>query len=391
MGRDGKRLAQRPHHARAAPGAGRAPALVDDLRSRDRRHLRGAVGHRRHRSSSDWASRLPTDEQSRLRAHPTANHEAYTLYLKGRYFWNKRTKGNIETALDYFQQAVDLDPGYSRAWVGIADTWIFRGWYSLLAPRDAFPKAKAAALKALEFDSTLAEAHASLAHIYLEFDHDWDAAEREYRRAIQLEPTYPTAHHWYGGFLSAMGRHDEALQQAETAQAARPAVAHHSDLGRPALLLRAAERERASPSISRRWSSIRTSLPRTGISAGCTSRPGMSRREWPRPSGRWRSTRTTSSMWRRSGMRTRVAGRTREARAILARLAQAAKERHVSAYHVAVIYMALGDLESGLTWLERAYDEQSPWIGYMRVDPRLDPVRGRPRFARLLGKAHLDF
>ena len=101
------------------------------------------------------------------RAAPPTNHEAYTLYLKGRYFWNKRTKGNIETALDYFQQAVDLDPGYSRAWVGIADTWIFRGWYSLLAPRDAFPKAKAAVLKALEFDSTLAEAHGSLGHIYL--------------------------------------------------------------------------------------------------------------------------------------------------------------------------------------------------------------------------------
>ena len=165
---------------------------------------------------------LPEGERTRLRAQPTTNHEAYTLYLKGRHFWNKRTEKDIQIGLDYFQRAVDLDPGYSLAWVGIADTWIFRGWYSLLAPREAFPKAKTAALKALEFDSTLAEAHTSMAHILLEFDHDWDTAEREYRRAIQLSPKYPIAHHWYGGFLSAMERHEEALQQAETARGLDP-------------------------------------------------------------------------------------------------------------------------------------------------------------------------
>ncbi|MEO8090981.1 MAG: protein kinase [Gemmatimonadales bacterium] len=157
-------------------------------------------------------------ERDRMSAQPTANHEAYTLYLKGRYFWNKRTEGNIQTALDYFQQAVDLDPGYSLAWVGIADVWIFRGYYGLLAPRETFPKAKSAILKALEFDSTLAETHTSLGHIHFEFDHDWAAAEREYRRAIALNPRYPIGHHWYAGFLSGMARHGEALQQEEIAR-----------------------------------------------------------------------------------------------------------------------------------------------------------------------------
>ena len=333
----------------------------------------------------------PADgEQSRLRARPTANHEAYTLYLKGRYFWNKRTKGNIETALDYFQQAVDLDPGYSRAWVGIADTWIFRGWYSLLAPRDAFPRAKAAVLKALEFDSTLAEAHASLGHIYLEFDHDWDAAEREYRRAIQLAPSYPTAHHWYGGFLSAMGRHEEALQQAETARQLDP------------LSL-----------IIQTWVGLRYYFARQNDSAiaeylkALELDPDFAPAHWHlgwvyeqtgdvekgvAEAERAVAIDQDNLLYVASlGHAYAVAGRTTDARAVLTRLAQAAKERHVSAYHVAVIHMALGDLESGLTWLERAYEEQSPWIGYMRVDPRLDPVRSRPRFARLLGKAHLDF
>jgi TolB-like protein/tRNA A-37 threonylcarbamoyl transferase component Bud32 len=165
---------------------------------------------------------LPEGERSRLSAQPTENHEAYTLYLKGRYFWNKRTEENIQIGLDYFQQAVDLDPGYSLAWAGIADMWIARGWYSRLAPREVYPKAKHAAMRALEFDSSLAEAHLSLAHIHYQYDHDWDAAERGYRRAIELNPTYPVAHHWYGGYLSAMGRHKEALQHAETARTLDP-------------------------------------------------------------------------------------------------------------------------------------------------------------------------
>jgi serine/threonine-protein kinase len=332
---------------------------------------------------------VPDGEHRRLRARPTANQEAYTLYLKGRYFWNKRTKGNIETALQYFQQAVDLDPGYSRAWVGIADSWIFRGWYSLLAPREAFPKAKAAALKALEFDSTLAEAHASLGHIHLEFDHDWNAAEREYRRAIQLDPNYPTAHHWYGGFLSAMGRHQEALQQAETARQLDPLSAiiqtwvglryYFARRYQNAIAeyLKALELDQnfAPAHWHLGWVYEETGELQKGVS------------EAQRALG----IDPDNLLYLASlGHAYAVAGKVREARATLAQLARASADRHVSPYFVALIHIALGDLETGLSWLERAYDEQSPWIGYMRVDPRLDPVRSRPRFQRLLTKAHLE-
>ncbi|MGH7712925.1 MAG: protein kinase domain-containing protein, partial [Gemmatimonadaceae bacterium] len=177
-------------------------------------------------------------ERNRLSAEPTENHEAYTLYLKGRYFWNKRTEANIQIALDYFQQAVDLDPGYALAWAGIADGWISRGWYGRLAPGETYPKAKHAAMRALEFDSTLADAHLSLAHIRFQFDHDWDAAERGYRKAIALNPKHPVAHHWYGGFLTTKGRHADALQHAETARALDPLSLIIQNLGGFTLLLR---------------------------------------------------------------------------------------------------------------------------------------------------------
>jgi eukaryotic-like serine/threonine-protein kinase len=333
---------------------------------------------------------LPEGEQSRLRARPTANHEAYVLYLKGRYFWNKRTEKNIQTALDYFQRAADLDPGYSLAWVGIADTWIFRGWYSLVAPREAFPKAKAAALKALEFDSTLAEAHASMAHIYLEYDHDWVFAEREYRRAIQLNPRYPIAHHWYGGFLSAMGRHKEALQQAETARELDPLspiiqtwVGLRYYFARRyeqaiAEYLKALELDRdfAPAHWHLGWAYEQAGQFEKGISEA--------ERALAIDEGNLLYVASLGHAYAR-------AGKTKQARATLQRLAGASADRHVSAYHVAMIYIALGDMETGLDWLERALEERSPWIGYMRVDPRLDPVRSYPRFGRLLRNARLNF
>jgi serine/threonine-protein kinase len=329
-------------------------------------------------------------ERSRLSAQPTENHEAYTLYLKGRYFWNKRTEENIQIGLDYFQQAVDLDPGYSLAWAGIADMWIARGWYSRLAPRETFPKAKHAAMRALEFDSTLAEVHASMAHIHLEFDYDWDAAEREYRRAIELDPTYPIAHHWYGGFLSAMGRHEEALQHAETARTLDPlsliiqtwvglryyfAGKYESAI---AEYLKALELDRdfAPAHWHLGWAYEQTGRFEEGVSEA--------KRALAIDGGSLLYLASLGHAYAKAGMEN-------EARATLARLAQASTNRHVSAYHVAVIHIALGDPNAGLDWLERAYDERSPWIGYLRVDPRVDPVRSHPRFESLLGKSRLRF
>jgi eukaryotic-like serine/threonine-protein kinase len=331
---------------------------------------------------------LPESERTRLQARPTANHEAYTLYLKGRYFWNKRNQEDIETALHYFQQAVDLDPGYSLAWVGIADTWIFRGWYSILAPRDAFPKAKAAVLRALEFDSTLAEAHASLGHIHLEFDHDWEAAEQEYRRAIQLNPRYPTAHHWYGGFLSAMGRHREALQQADTARQLDPL----SPIIQTWVGLRyyfAREPDRAIEEYRKALELDRDFAPAHWHLGWAYEQSGQFQQGITEEERALAIDPNNLQYLASLGHAYAVAGKVREARATLARLTRASETRHVSAYHVALIHIALGDVKTGLTWMQRAYQEQSPWIGYMKVDPRCDPVRSQPVFQRLLQTANL--
>ncbi len=332
---------------------------------------------------------LAEPERRQLSATPAENHEAYTLYLKGRYFWNKRNKGSVQTAQTYFQQAVDIDPGYSLAWVGLADVWIFRGWYSLLPPRETFPKAKQAALRALQFDSTLAEAHASLAHIHLEFDHDWAAAEREYLRAIQIKPNYAVAHHWYGGFLSAMGRHEEALHQAETARTLDPiapiiqtwkglryyfAGNHEAAI---AEYMKALELDRdfAPAHWHMGWAYEETGRFNEGIAAA----------------QRALADDPENLLYRASlGRAYAKAGRTNEARATLARLMDAAKTRYVSAYHVAVIHLALGDSDAALGWLDRAYEEKSPWIGYLKVDPRVSSLRNHPRFQSLLAKARLQ-
>ncbi len=332
---------------------------------------------------------LLESEERPLTARPTENLEAYTLYLKGRHFWNKRSQENMRTALDYFEQAVELDPSYSLAHVGIADTWISRGWYSVLAPKEAFPRAKQAAKLALQFDDTMAEAHTSLAHIHLEFDHDWEAAEREYLRAIELDPRYPTAHHWYGGYLSAMGRHEEALEQAH----------------------RARELDPLAPIIST-WVGLRHYFARrhevaieeyrSALELSPDFAPGHWHLGWAfEQTGRYDEAIAEAQKAMDSsggnplyiaslGHAHAIAGNDEAARRILERLDQESATRYVSAYHVAVIHGALGDTDEAFRWMDIAFEERSPWIGYMKVDPRLDPLRPDRRFDALLQQARLD-
>ena len=328
------------------------------------------------------------EEQEQIERPPTESPDAYKLYLKGRYFWNIRTEEAIQNALNYFQQAVELDPGYAFAYSGMGDVWIFRGWYSILPAMETFPKAIEAITKALAFDETLAEAHASRAQIYLEFDYDWPAAESGYLRAIELNPKYPTAHQWYGGYLSAMGRHDEALMQAHEARELNPLSLiiitwvglRHYFAGRYTMAIQEYEKAlELNPDFAPAHWHLGWAYEQTGSYAAAIA------------SAERAFAKSGNPIYLASlGHAHAKAGDDDEARKILARLEQIAMTRHVSAYHTAVIYIALGDVDEGIRWLERAYAERSPWIGYMRVDPRLDPLRSDSRFDALLRQARLN-
>ena len=172
---------------------------------------------------------LTPQEKAALKSVKEVDPEAYEAYLKGRYFWNKRTADGLQKAVDYFNQAIEKDPNYAPPYTGLADSYSLLGdWeYGVLPPKEAYPKAKAAAITALELDHTLSEAHTSLAFSLDGFDWDWGAAEREFKRAIELNPNYATAHHWYAWHLSVLGRNSEAIAELRKAENLDPAIPHH--------------------------------------------------------------------------------------------------------------------------------------------------------------------
>jgi catechol 2,3-dioxygenase-like lactoylglutathione lyase family enzyme len=220
------------------------------------------------------------EQQAMLVKPPTDDLEAYTLYLKGRHFWNRRTDQDLQRGLEYFEQALARDPKYAMAHAGVADSYAILGFYSVMPPTEAFSKAKAAALTALALQPDLAAAHPALAYVAMYYDWDWAAAEREFRLAIRPNPGYATAHQWYGNFLV-------------------------------------------------------------------------------------------------------------DARSVLVELTQLRAERYVSAYDFAVIHLGLGDSSSAAHWLERAFEEWAHQMAWIKVDPRLDPLRGTASFDRLLERMKL--
>src|SRR2546425_10817938 len=173
--------------------------------------------------SEKLRERLSGEEMTRMAKRHTVNAEAYQLYLKGRYEWNKRSPESFKKCIQYFQEAIDRDPSYALAYAGLADSYSVMSGFGVLPPRETLPRAKAAALKALELDDTLAEAHTTLAGVLAAYDLDWPAAEREFRRALQLNPRYASAHHWYAlRYLAPMGRLDEAIAEMKRAQELDP-------------------------------------------------------------------------------------------------------------------------------------------------------------------------
>ncbi len=324
--------------------------------------------------------------------HSTASYEAYDLYLKGRYFWNKRTSAGFWQAASYFQQAIAKDPGYATAYAGLADTFgLMSTWYA--APQQEFmPKAKATALKALALDDSLAEAHASLALVAENYDYDWQTAEKEFRRAIQLNPDYATAHQWYAEYLAWQGRFDEALAESERARQLDPmSLIIATDRG--AILFyarkydRAIDQFRAVLEMDPGFSNARSFLAACYVQQGKISEAlkendlltvaGNSQWHWA----------FTAYIYNHSGNVAQAQHALAQFEEVSPRLRSDAILARLVAYNGSTQPI---QQEKVMSLLEEAYKEHSPALTNIKVDPRYDYLRKDPRFQELLARVNLN-
>jgi TolB-like protein/DNA-binding winged helix-turn-helix (wHTH) protein/Tfp pilus assembly protein PilF len=334
---------------------------------------------------------LTPNAQARLaRARPVRS-EAYQDYLRGRFFWNRRTEAALKQALGYFKKAIAADPGYAPAYSGLADSYLSLGASSIvgaLPPRQAMPEAKAAALKALQVDGTLAEAHASLAQIQLLYEWDFAASEREFRRALDLDPNYTTGHHWYSHCLVALGRAEESLAESKRALELEPlhmVVGIH--LGWHYLYAR-----QYDPAIEqfRKTLELDPAFPNgQRYAAWAYLQKGMHPEAIAALRAALRSVGRNPQIEGELGHALAVAGRRAEALAMLEGLSQLSATRYVPPYSVALIHTGLGDRDEALAWLDKAYAERSDYMPYLRLEPMLDSLRSDDRFAALVGRVGL--
>jgi len=314
----------------------------------------------------------------------SSDSEAYQLYLRGRYLWNKRTEDGFTRGLDYFKQALTKDPRYALAYAGIADCYNLLGIWGAMAPHEAMPKVKQAALAAIAIDNTLAEAHTSLAFVHWVYDWDWAAAGREFEEALRLDPSYATAHDWYAYYLASIGRFDEALAHVKRAQTIEPvSISIATDVGELYYWARqydrAVEQLRSVLQIEPEFPMARNILGLTYLKTGDLARGveelEAARRLSPGP-------RTISTLAYGYG----AAGAREQAKKTLDELRDLSKERYTSAFARAVAYVGSGDSEQALSELEVAFVERSDTMAVLRVYPVLDGLRNEPRFKDLLAR-----
>jgi TolB-like protein/DNA-binding winged helix-turn-helix (wHTH) protein/Flp pilus assembly protein TadD len=331
---------------------------------------------------------LNLQEQAALKNVKVVNPEAYVSYLKGRYFWNKRTADSLQVALAYFNQAIDEDPKYAKAYSGLADTFALLGdWqYAVMTPKEALPKAKAAAIKALELDSSLGEAHNSLAFCLDGFDWDFDSAGKEFRRAIELNPGYATAHHWYAWHLSLLGRYDEAIAEMKKAQNLDPlSLIINADLAELLLLAHSYDE-----SIQQSRRTIEMD-PNFGLAHNQLGQAYLQKQMYAPAIAELEKAVQLSG-----GSPTSIAnlarayvasGKRSEAEKLLSDLKKRSSPNASLASEIAMIYASLGDRDQAMTWLEKGYEERfNPGV---LLRPGFDPLRSDPRFEDLVRRIGL--
>jgi TolB-like protein/Flp pilus assembly protein TadD len=331
-------------------------------------------------------TKLSGSEQRAIAARPTESTEAHQLYLKGRFFWNKRTGNDLKKSIDYFEQAIAADPNYALAYAGVADAYVLLPGYSGGNPRDCYPKAIAAAKKALELDDTLAEARTSLALAIWYYDFDFSQANREFQRAIELNPNYAIAHQQYGNnTLSAIGRFNDAIAEGKRAVELDPlSLVINADLGVDYYYARRYDEAIAQlrkllemdPGYYFAYVTLGQALEMKGARDAAIAEYQKARALNDDPS-------VLALLAHAYGL----SGNKMEAEKILDQLKALSKARYVSAYSFALAYLGLGNKEQALRWLEQSYqDRAGADVGWIRVDPLLDPLHGDRRFEALAEK-----
>jgi len=327
-------------------------------------------------------------EQTELKSVKVVNPQAYESYLKGRFFWNKRTADGLKVAAAYFNQAVEEDSEYPEAYSGLADTYALLGdWqYAVMTAKEALPKAKAAAIKALELDNNLGEAHNSLAFCLDGFDWDFAAAEKEFRRAIELNPSYATAHHWYAWHLSLLGRNSEAISEMKKAKDLDPlSFIINADLAELYLIAHSydesIQQSRRTIEMDANFALAHNQLGQAYLQKQMFDEAVAELQKAIKISG-------GSPTFTANLARTYAAmGRKNEAGELLDDLKKHSSPGYSRASEIAAVYVALGDNDRAMTWLEKGFDERfNPGV---LLRPGFDPIRSDPRFQNLLHRIGL--
>ena len=332
--------------------------------------------------------KLTRAEKKRLTKRQTDDAEAYRLYLKGRHHWNRWTEDGFYKAIEYFEQAVEKDPGYALAYTGLADSYVLLGWNGYLPPKEAFPKGKMAAMEALRLDPDLGEARTPLAAVLWLHDWQWQEAQMEFERSLALNPAHPTANHWYAEYLMTMGRHVEAIARMQNSQELDPLSLIISVAIGWAFYM--ARRYDDAIEQLRRTVELDPNYPVTYWILGLLLRKIGSYELAIAEGEKGVKLSGGSSLMNAALAQTfATAGRRKKAIQILDHLRNLTKQKYVASYFFAGIHIGLGEDERAIEYLEKSYEEHSHWLIYLHIDPSMDGLRSNPRFQSLLRRVGL--
>jgi len=333
--------------------------------------------------------RVTPHEEARLTRAGPVHPEAYDAYLKGRFYWNKRTEEAMNKSLGYFQQSIAADPGSALGQAGLADAYNMFGFWGLLPPRDSYSAAKSAAVAALQTDGTLAEACAALGWVRFAYDWDWAGGERDLQRAIELNPRYATAHQWYSHLLIYVGRRQEALGEVQRTLELEPVSLVMNSSG--ALIHLFARDYEKTLEQAYKTVDLDPHFPPPHLWIGWAY---AKKRMYPKAVAELEKALALVGFNPRYlatlGYCYADSGNSVAARKVLSELEQLSVKRYISPYEFAAVHAGLNEKEQALTWLERAFEERSSWLTLLRVDSRLDGLHEDPRFRNLAQRIGLS-